>query len=611
MAKVSEIKAAVEDFVRSESSAMDADRMFAPWTLYTQHQVNVLDALAQTATAGGDDPQAENERFLDGFAVFPGTAFRPPELLVLRAVFSANEADLVAGLADLGAALCVAGGLALHGVEPTVSGPRMARLRTILGAMTAADRGRLQVRGELAHLATTDEETLQHSPAIKRAINDFQVVLARAGITPVQWEFRPPQKFRIASAPATPRPSVARVLSFSGTHWGTETEKVFIGRGRLADLVELYDHYREALFARNVRTYLHHEAKKPRSAARHIRAALDRICAGGPNLYFSMAHNGITLSAPHVAEAGETSVRVEPLGLGMHVLNGCQTVYTAWTFWREKAEAEPAPTASWRKAWNEIWLPLRIVVTTDEDRIRDVTVAANRQTEMRPSAFWAHDAAQLTLDRRFGRKGIYYERQQGAWDNLVASESPRVSTYPNGTLNIEELARTIAAASPDVAIDHAKGPAGIFDSEVVYRKVFAAHKLRSTRLLTALYNLQQATRLALLDLVDSVGYLNGLPNRSFQFPTMRLLAAWLAENDPEWLLAQGDSVYRNATLKDLRAATLKVLGPTRSKIQGALRDGWGTTEGWTDAYHAKMLRDVARTMGLKMDPFGITVPDEG
>ena len=101
--------------------------------------------------------------------------------------------------------------------------------------------------------------------------------------------------------------------------------------------------------------------------------------------------------------------------------------------------------------------------------------------------------------------------------------------------------------------------------------------------------------------------------RSFQYPVLRLLAAWLAENAPEWLLSQGECVFRNATLpmRELREATMKLLGPTRTKIQRALRDGWKSKDGsWVDAYHARTLREVARSLDLKADPFSLVGDDE-
>jgi hypothetical protein len=610
MATERAVREAVEEFARTESSSLEIQDLFAAWVLFTQHQLNVLDALTQTGAAGGEDVEGA-EDIRDGYAVFPGTAFRPAELLVVRGVLASDDASIARGLAELGTSLRLAGRLAYHGELPIgPEGPRLRRLRGALDAMSPAERGRVQIRGELVHLGA-DEDALQQKPWFRKAFNEFEVVLARANVIPAI-TIRSPETIRIPRGKSVVGPGAPREVGFDGTRWGAGTESVWIGRGRLADIVALYDHYREALFAKNVRTYLHHEARKPRSAARHIRQALETICAGAPDLYFTMAHNGITLTAPHVEEASHERVRIAPLSLGLFVLNGCQTVFTAWSFFQDKAAAEKKTgDTRWRTAWEGIWIPLRIVVTADEERVREVTVAANRQTEMRPSAFWAHDAAQIILDKRFGRRGIYYERQQGAWENLKASGSPRADEYPNGVINIEDLARVIAAASPEVSIDHAKGPAGIFDSEQVYRKVFTPEKTRSTALLTALYNVLQATRLALRDMVGVVKYLEGLPVMQFQYPVTRLFAAWCAENDPEWLLEQGEGVLRNAQLNALREEVRNRLAMKGTSIQAAIRDHWRAGEGWSDAYNAKLVKQAAKDLGLeKVSPFALEVAAE-
>lgn len=285
MATEREIRSAVEAFARREGSAFDATRLFAAWVLHTQHQLNVLDALAQTASSGGDDPLTKND-LADGYAIVPGNAFRPPQLLVLRAVFSSNETDVLQGLADLARSLNLAGSIAYHGHRLDNEGPRLRRLRETLDAM------------------------------------------------------------------------------------------------------------------------------------------------------------------------------------------------------------------------------------------------------------------------------------------------------------------------------------GIFDSEQVYRKVFAPDKLRSTTQLVGLFNLQQATRLALRDLSESFAPLSDLPLRSFQFPVFRLTAMWLAEHDPAWLLAQGDRVYRNAARNQLREATVKLLGPHHTKIQSVLRDIWGASDGWHDAYNARLLKQAVKTLGLSQSPFAIDTPSD-
>ncbi len=229
------------------------------------------------------------------------------------------------------------------------------------------------------------------------------------------------------------------------------------------------------MFAKNVRMYLARRATRPESAASHIKESLQRICDGRiPASDFAMIHNGVTISVPKAGKPTGGSVTLEPAGTGVFVLNGCQTVYTAWKFFRDRLAK--GPQACWQEPWESIKLPLRIVVTHDDDRVRTVAVGANRQTEMRASAFWAHDPVQLDLERRFARKRVFYERQEGAWDEISRSDRNRADEYTGGVVRIEELARAIAAADGTVTLGYAKSPKRIFDVETVYKKVFKDKK---------------------------------------------------------------------------------------------------------------------------------------
>jgi hypothetical protein len=97
---------------------------------------------------------------------------------------------------------------------------------------------------------------------------------------------------------------------------------------------------------------------------------------------------------------------------------------------------------------------------------------------------------------------------------------------------------------------------------------------------------------------------------TFQYPVLRLLSAWLAENNPEWLLSHGERVYKGAALRDLREETAKLLGGSRSRIQITLRDGWKSGDGWVDAYNVKTLKQVARNLELTTSPFSLDVSAE-
>ena len=186
---------------------------------------------------------------------------------------------------------------------------------------------------------------------------------------------------------SVPPPSPPLTLDFNGVSLNdSHADKALFGLGRLADLVDLHDKYRADLFGKNVRMYLARQAAKPKSAASHIEKSLDRICDGKmPALDFAMTHNGVTLTVPRARDPMGGNVVIEPGIEGVYVLNGCQTVYTAWKFFKQKQSRKP--DEKWLDRWNGIQLPMRIIITQDEEKVRAVTIGANRQTEIRPSAF--------------------------------------------------------------------------------------------------------------------------------------------------------------------------------------------------------------------------------
>lgn len=605
MAGEQEIRSAIEDFGRSESSSRSTEQLFGAWILHTQHRLSASDALAQSA-------DGSSHGVIDGFAVNSGPRTVRPELVVIQTKLSPDESSALEGLQELARAVEVVSRLLARPEAPAEEeGELIRRLRSMLCALDPSQRERLSIRCCLYHLVARDSELWQQRPRVRKAINDFQVALASSMITAELFLFGPSQ-IRLPTGIEITRPSQPRELRFSGTCWrGSEGESVYIGLGWLADLVALHDHYREALFGKNVRMYLFHEASKPRSAARHILRVLEQICDGNEPLHFAMAHNGVTVTAPRVTEVSADKILVEPLNQGLYVLNGCQTVYTAWKFFKDREGKERRDrNTRWRAAWSAIRIPVRIVVTTDDDRVRRVTVAANRQTEMRPSAFWAQDGVQLALGDRLATMKVFYERQEDAWEHLRRSAPNRAAEYINGVLNIEDLARVIAAVAPDVSLDNARSPAGIFDSEETYRRVFAPDNLRSVRMLVALRNLQNATRLALKDLTESVKNLADLPHNSFQYPVLRLLTAWLTQNDPAWVVEQGERLMRGASLQSLRDDAKRLMSASNSGIQQLVRNHWRDGESWLDAYHAQSLRQASKDLGVVgHDPFAAVEDD--
>jgi hypothetical protein len=281
------------------------------------------------------------------------------------------------------------------------------------------------------------------------------------------------------------------------------------------------------------------------------------------------------------------------------VLNGCQSIYTAWRFREDVLKRKDAKDLVCRERWMAVRVPVRVVATHSDDLVRKITVSTNRQTELESSAFWAHHPIQLEIGRRLKKLGVFYERQDGAWEQISRSEQPsdreRRERFMNGKIWIEDLGRAIAGAQRAVPLAHSARPHLIFDSEGAYARVFAPRHLKSVRLLVLLDNLLRATKVALRLLTEDVGYLDTLKAGSFMFPAFRLLAQYLVKAK-EWdrLRDLGSSVLPATRGSDHCRWVTRQLGSGRSGIQQVLRDVWWDAEedDWADPLETGRL-DVA------------------
>src|SRR5205085_2772894 len=89
---------------------------------------------------------------------------------------------------------------------------------------------------------------------------------------------------------------------------------------------------------------------------------------------FAMYHNGVTVYALSArTENGKLIVR-QP-----SVLNGCQTVKNAYFFLNDTKVRDRID----KELWDRIAVPLRVVVTSNPDLVRQVAVSNNRQTAIR------------------------------------------------------------------------------------------------------------------------------------------------------------------------------------------------------------------------------------
>lgn len=578
MSPIEMVRGEVERFLQNEQTAsLRLEDAFAPWYMHKTFDLSPQDAIRQSSDGSYDGG-------IDAYHL-QRPADAPPFLWIVQAKYSDQPATVRKGIDDLRcAANVLAQVLAVGPTEMAEENRVISNLRRSLCDLPDADRAAMEVRFLLIHLLK-DQELWLSSPAVHKAEQDFLREVGDSSLSSrrVTISYRGPDKMgELVGVTVVPQPGRPKLIRFDGvSRCTTADEEVLFGVGRLADLVDLYDEHRADLFAKNVRMYLSRRAVKAKSAASHMKESLRRICKGQmPASDFAMIHNGVTITVPKASELSSGSVSLQPAGGGVYVLNGCQTIRTAWMFYKDRLDKQP--DESWRTTWQSIEVPLRIVVTRDDDRIRRVAVGANRQTEIRASAFWAHDPAQLDLETRFRRKNVFYERQEGAWNEIRQSDPLRADDYKRGFVKIDELARAIAAADRTVRLEYAKSPNRIFDADAAYKKVFHGKNLQSVRLLLFLVNTYDATKLVLRDLSKDFGNLAELKPGRFVFPAFRLLVHWIAENKRDTVDEFGTIRLSTGPNSEIRQRVRLYLSQYHSGIQQLLRDVYYDEDGWAE-----------------------------
>ncbi|MBZ4402225.1 AIPR family protein [Myxococcus sp. AS-1-15] len=594
MATAATIRAGVEQFHREHGATIRVEDAFAPWVLHKRYRLTPQEAFVQSSDGNHDGG-------VDGFALQRDRDDRPL-LYVMQAKLSENPTLVRKGLEDLRRAAGLVERLMVQGDSELPSENRVIqRMRAALYGLDAGWQQGLQVRLVLVHLLKEQELWLS-SPNVQKLRRDLLNELGDGALAGrASLEFLGPPELDVADV--IPAPAPTSRMQFEGTEFDIPGgDRVMLGLGRIADFVELHERYQHHLFAKNVRMFLRREASKDQSAANQIRQTLEGICNEKlPVEQFALLHNGITLTAAR-GKREETGVLLEPGTEGIHVLNGCQTVYTSWKFFKEWSKRRP--DGAWKSRWERIRVPIRLVLTRDDERIRQVTIGANRQTSINSSAFYAHDPVQLSLEDRFARLNIFYERQQGAWDHLNNADPNHASTFINGRLEIESTARCVAAASRTLGFDLAKSPQRIFDSQEQYKRVFHEKHLRSVRFLLFLDNAYRTTKLVLQDLTKEIDKYEDLQPSRFVIPTFRLLVLWVARREQEVAEEFSRLQLQPKPSSPIRSTFRLLMRHQKTGLQQLLPEFWFENGEWQDPFDKDRFQAALSKLHLEaVDPF--------
>jgi hypothetical protein len=596
MSRIDSIKQQVALFHAEHAAGTIAADAFAPWWLWRKHEVPQGDAVRRCP--GGSDDYG-----LDGFHL-DVRASDVPVLRLVQAKFTDSFPQIRRGVQDFARAMPQLAAI-LSGRE--VAGPRINPLYAQLAAALAPfvngeKRGNehLRLEFEVLHLSADPVESLARR--IEPAFTEFKDAAERhfpdhvclIRLIDLETELR-------EESVSVVTPAARHGIRFDGRKISDEGEATFYaGFGFLADLVDLYRLQGDALFSRNVRSFLYRASEK--GPAKYMRESIRESCIpNNAGKYrasperFALLHNGITISARSASLEQDRIELREP-----SVINGCQTVKNAALFSQEPNVRDRIVGDRFRA----IRIPVRILVTRDEDLLRDVTISNNRQNSIRPSAFRSNDKVQITLANRFAESGIFYERQEQAFANMSRSNAKELQeSFANSDapLTMEHLAQAIALVSNSPALSTASKVSDVFE-EAVYKNLFTADRIKHLELLVFLRNLLVAAPLVIRDVMGSAKKFDTAPSKKkFAYPAVRILARYVVEEEHSLVREYGRSVIRQVgPTHPFRRRLVQLCHSANSGLQQRLKEHWydAGEDVWLNPLDADICKSVLGLLDL-------------
>ncbi len=277
------------------------------------------------------------------------------------------------------------------------------------------------------------------------------------------------------------------------TRAGPNGESMTIGFIRAVDLCTMYREMGERFFERNIRAAL----PEDQAVNRSIQQSIKRIILDGKDdpRVFAFNHNGVTLFAEALAALDGQFKITEP-----RLLNGAQTVTTFARFL--KANEGNKLLAERRSELERIHVMCRIITQAPPEFVTMVTINNNRQNPVDPWNLHANDMIQLEIQDKFRDElGIYYERQERAFENLSDEELEEQGITEYKAIELTRLARTFLVS--DGEIDKLTRFREVFEDDRVYNQVFNANRLKAdARKIVLCYKVQFRLRRLVNDIVD-------------------------------------------------------------------------------------------------------------
>lgn len=306
----------------------------------------------------------------------------------------------------------------------------------------------------------------------------------------------------------------ARVDAAESSKAGNQMTVTFLS---LADLHRMYSDLGERFFEKNLRSGLDEGEMTNIQIRNSLRTILEK--QEDPQ-NFTLYHNGITLTAQILEINGPSSVRmVEP-----RILNGAQTVKIIKQFVDEETHrqrrvaqrgkksqaaskqgsgkegatvrdnnrllqtAAEAPSEL-QKMLEETKVMARIIQSKDDAFLQRVTINNNRQNPIMPWNLRANDLVQISLEEIFAKQGIYYERRENAYRNIMEEDFEGGPDAERGVVEVRKFAQTLLAARGQV--DRISEMKEVFENESWYKDAFREQFLEvDPKKLVLLYKVQ-------------------------------------------------------------------------------------------------------------------------
>ena len=306
------------------------------------------------------------------------------------------------------------------------------------------------------------------------------------------------------------------------TRAGPNGQMMTLGFIRLVDLAAMYREMGARFFERNIRAAL----AEDKAVNRSIQQSIKSIVLDGKedSKVFAFNHNGVTLFAEDLHHLNGTIKITEP-----RVLNGAQTVTTVARFL--KANEGNNKLVENKDVLNDLHVMCRIITDATPEFVTTVTINNNRQNPVDPWNLHANDMIQLELQDRFRDElGIYYERQEKAFQNLSDEELEEQQITEHRALELTRVARTFLISDGD--IDKLTRFREVFEDDRIYGQVFSENRLKADlRKIVLCYKVQFRLGRLSYDIVD-----RGANKYAYVLRSRNLLWALLCQailNDPK------------------------------------------------------------------------------